>query len=135
MYITTLAIVGMVILNTLSTQIMAQSGPSVNWYEICKNPIVDTAIAEPCSTLTTNWGYTLTPEGEHVLACLSGGALAVVAGQPELLALKYEVGCGTNQHSSSSASFSDSSWSSRGSDPVGSIISNLFGWHFFSFDF
>lgn len=64
------------------------------------------AIAESCGTLTTNGDYSLTPEGERVLACLSGVALAIVEGQPELLALKNEVECGTNQHSSSGASSS-----------------------------
>lgn len=59
------------------TLIEAQSRGSfsVNWFEICKNPIVDSLITEPCHILATNSGYTLTPEGERVLACLGGAQL------------------------------------------------------------
>ena len=118
------AIFGLLILSTVSLNVNAQNR-GVNWYEICKNPIVDMAIAEPCSTLTTNGGYTLTPEGERVLACIGGGAAAILAGQPELLALKNQVGCGTNSQGSSSPAFSSSSGS--GNDPIGSLIGSLFG--------
>ena len=64
---------------------------SVNWYEICKNPIVGSLINELCHTLTTNGGYTLTPEGERVLVCLSGWgeiALAFPELAPQLAALQ-----------------------------------------------
>jgi len=125
LFIITVAILGAIILNTIPAQAMAQNSPRVNWYEICKNPIVDMAISEPCSTLTTHGGYTLTPEGERVLACLTGGAAAILAGQPQLLALKNEVGCGTNSHGSSSSAFSSSSDSEN--DPLGNLIGSLFG--------
>ena len=36
----------------------------INWGSICRNPIVDSFITEPCYTLTTPDGYTVTPEGE-----------------------------------------------------------------------
>jgi hypothetical protein len=35
----------------------------INWGEVCRNPIVDFVIKEPCYTLTTPDGYTLTPWG------------------------------------------------------------------------
>jgi hypothetical protein len=69
----------------------------INWGEICRNPLVDTLITEPCDTLTTPDGYTLTPEGERVLRCLAGGAVLGVV-KPEALtaarALGPAVGCG-----------------------------------------
>ncbi len=127
MLIGTVAIFGIVILSTIPAQILGQNGPRINWFEICKNPIVDLAIAEPCHELTTNGGYTLTPKGERVLACIGGGAAAVLAGYPQLLALKNQVGCGTGSQSSSVSSFSNSLGNNRGSDPIGDIIGSLFG--------
>ena len=60
------------------------------------NPIVDSLISESCHTLMTNGGYTLTPEAERVLACLGGGAVALVAPQltHALTALKGVSNCG-----------------------------------------
>ncbi|VFJ12614.1 hypothetical protein [Candidatus Nitrosocosmicus franklandus] len=118
------AIFGLLIISTVSLNVNAQNR-GVNWYEICKNPIVDMAIAEPCGTLTTNGGHTLTPEGERVLACIGGGAAAILAGHPELLALKNQVGCGTGSQASSSSAFSGSS--SSGNDPIGDLFGSLFG--------
>jgi hypothetical protein len=111
--------------STNPSNINTQNSPRINWYEICMNPVVDKAISEPCSTLTTNGGYTLTPEGERVLACIGGGAVAILAGQSELLALKNQVGCGTNSQDSSSSSFPSSSGS--GNDPIGDLIGSLLG--------
>jgi hypothetical protein len=51
----------------------------INWGEICRNPIVDFAIAEPCRTLTTSDGFTLTAEGQRVLKCIAGGGLLLLA--------------------------------------------------------
>lgn len=116
----------MLLLGAFSSNVNAQNR-GVNWYDLCKNPIVDIAIAEPCSELTTNGGYTLTSEGERVLACLTGGAAAVLAGQPELLALKNKVGCETHTHSSySGPSASDNLANNRQSDPIGDLLGNLF---------
>ncbi len=36
--IPTVGLLGLVIFNALPTQVMAQSNPRVNWYEISKNP-------------------------------------------------------------------------------------------------
>lgn len=83
-----------------------QRAGDINWYKICINPIVDILITEPCHTLTTNGGYTLTPQGEKVLACLGGGAASLAF--PEILALKSVSGCGSSSSSSSSNSFSNS---------------------------
>ena len=38
---------------------------------MCRNPIVDSLISEPCEILTTPDGYTLTSEGNRVLRCLT----------------------------------------------------------------
>jgi hypothetical protein len=55
--------------------------------------LVDERISEPCETLTSP-DYTLTPEGERVLKCIGGGALATLIGRPDLLSLGPSVGCG-----------------------------------------
>lgn len=47
----------------------------INWLAICRIPIVDSVISEPCETLTSPDGYALTAEGERVLRCLGGGAV------------------------------------------------------------
>jgi hypothetical protein len=125
LFIATVALVGLVIFNTLPTQVMAQSNPRVNWYEICKNPIVDSLITEPCHTLTKNGGYTLTPEGERVLACLGGGAAALAF--PELMTLKSVSGCGSGSSSSSSNSYSSTFSNSQNNDPISNILNGLFG--------
>jgi hypothetical protein len=61
------------------------------------DPLVDYVITEPCSTLTTPDGYSLTPEGQRVLSCLALGALVGIL-DPELLIQLRElgpaVGCG-----------------------------------------
>jgi hypothetical protein len=67
----------------------------INWLEICMNPLVDYVITEPCSTLTTSDGYTLTPEGERVLRCLAGGALVGLLA-PELLTQIRQLGPAVN---------------------------------------
>jgi hypothetical protein len=67
----------------------------INWGAICRNPIVDSVITEPCHTLTTPDGYTLTPEGERVLRCLAGGALVGLLA-PELLIQIKEIGPAVN---------------------------------------
>ncbi len=95
----------------------AQSGN--NWLEICKNPAVDALVTEPCSTLATPDEY-LTSQGQRVLGCIGGGALAVATGNLELLSLAPVVGCGR----SSSNSFA--SGSSGNSDIIGNIIGGLF---------
>ncbi|WP_148687535.1 hypothetical protein [Candidatus Nitrosocosmicus hydrocola] len=81
---------------------------------------MDTLVTEPCHTLTTNGGYTLTPEGERVLACLGGGAAALAF--PELITLKRVSGCGGG--SSSSISFYSSN---QNNDPISNILNGLFG--------
>jgi len=97
-----------------------QQQQGVNWLEICKNPLVDAFITEPCETLTSPDGYTLTPLGERVLGCISGGTLAVLIAQPELLALRNAVGCGPN---SGDSSLSDNTQSTHsGSSSIGSSI-------------
>ena len=78
----------------------------INWGDICRNPLVDNIISEPCSSLTTNNGYTLTAEGERVVACLAGGGLLMLI-DPTGQALEYAqslqstFGCGGNGGGSS----------------------------------
>ena len=89
---------------------------SINWLEICNNPAVDAMVTEPCSTLATPSG-TLTSEGQRVLGCIGGGALAVATGNFQLLTLAPAVGCG-----GSSSSYSGGSGNN---DIVGNIIGGL----------
>jgi hypothetical protein len=61
------------------------------------DPLVDYVITEPCSTLTTSDGYTLTSEGERVLRCLAGGALVGILDPVLLIEIRElgpAVGCG-----------------------------------------
>ena len=96
----------------------------INWYKLCTNPIVDILITEPCSTLTTNGGYTLTQEGNRVLSCLGGGALALT--QPELMALKSLAPCGSNYSTGSSYSHTNNFANNQQDDPIGNILNGLF---------
>ena len=66
----------------------------INWGQICRSILVDPWIAEPCETLTSPDGYTLTSEDERVLKCIGAGAAATVLGRPDLLGLGSAVGCG-----------------------------------------
>jgi len=90
-----------------------QQGKGVNWLEICRNPLVDALITEPCETLTTPDGYSLTPLGERVLKCITGGTLSVLTGS---------AGCGGNNGSSSSSSTSTQQSDQSGSSSSSSII-------------
>jgi hypothetical protein len=47
----------------------------INWGAICRNPIVDSFISEPCETLTSPDGFTLNSRGQRVLVCLGVGGL------------------------------------------------------------
>lgn len=71
----------------------------INWGAICRNPIVDSFISEPCDSLTSPDGFTLTSRGHRVLACLGVGGIATILA-PEILAsvrsLGPAVGCGSN---------------------------------------
>jgi len=86
-------------LNMTSTN--TQSSPSrINWGKLCRNPSVDALIAEPCETLTTPDGFTLTSEGNRIfLLCIGGGALATMLGYPEVTA---SLGCGESTSQSDS---------------------------------
>jgi hypothetical protein len=54
------------------------SGIRINWGEMCRNQIVDYFITEPCYTLTTPDGYTLTAEGVRVVKCLAAGTILLL---------------------------------------------------------
>ncbi len=124
MHLPIIAVLGILSLRIFSSNVEAQSS-SVNWYNLCTNPIVDILISEPCSTLTTNGGYTLTPEGERVLACIGGGALALA--QPEIMALKSLAPCGSNYSTGSSSSHTSVFSNNQQDDPISNILDGLFG--------
>lgn len=73
-----------------------QEGPRFNWGALCKK--IQGFIIEPCNTLTTPDGYTLTQEGKRVVACFVAGGLAIIYLTPaELLAARQlgpAIGCG-----------------------------------------
>jgi hypothetical protein len=84
-------------------------------------------ITEPCETLTTPDGYTLTADGQHVLECIGGETLATLTGHTELLALKSAVGWSGNSNSSSYSGTQSNRWGdTNNNDPLGNIISGLF---------
>lgn len=116
---------GIIILFNVPVTVFAQhsNGPRINWREICENPIVHILVSQPCSSLTSYDGYTLTKEGERVLLCIAGGAVSILIGKPQLIALKNQVGCGDNP-SSSSQTFDRHSSTDDGA--LGNIISSLF---------
>lgn len=89
------------------------------------NPIIDTLNLEPCYTLTTNGGYTLTPQGERVLAFLRGRVADLAI--PELMALKSVSGCGVCSSTGNSNSYSGSFSSNQNDDPITNILNSLFG--------
>ncbi len=47
----------------------------INWLDVCKNPSVDAVITEPCPTLTSPDGYTLTPQGQSTFQCIAWNGL------------------------------------------------------------
>ena len=54
----------------------------INWDAICRS--FDSLIVEPCETLTSSDGYTLTNEGQRVfLVCIGGSRLAMLINDPE----------------------------------------------------
>lgn len=48
------------------------SGQRTNWLEVCKSPIIDSVVEQPCETLATPDGYHLSAEGIRVFACILG---------------------------------------------------------------
>ena len=99
---TSLVLVTAININTASAQ---SSAPRVNWGQLCRNAIVDAVVAEPCETLTTPDGYTLTPDGQRVAKCIAGGGLLLLvdpSGQAlaGAQALGPAVGCGSSSSSS-----------------------------------
>ena len=70
----------------------------INQGAICRNPIVDSFISEPCETLTSPDGFTLTSRGQRVLVCLGVGGIAAYLDREILTSIKSlgpAVGCGT----------------------------------------
>ena len=70
----------------------------INQGAICRNPIVDSFISEPCETLTSPDGFTLTSRGQRVLVCLGVGGIAAYLDREILASIKSlgpAVGCGT----------------------------------------
>jgi plastocyanin len=93
---------------------------AVNWLDICRIPMVDAVIAEPCETLTSPDGYDLTPDGQRVLKCIAGGGLLLLADPSgnalrEAQSLGPAVGCGA----SSSPGGPPESITTNSSAPIG----------------
>ena len=53
----------------------SQVRSGINWLQLCKNPVVDHFVTEPCETLTSPDGYILTQEGKRVVACFLGAGV------------------------------------------------------------
>lgn len=62
-----------------STTSPAQTGSGINWLELCRNPIVDSVVSEPCESLTSPDGYSLTQVGQRVVACILGAGVLLAA--------------------------------------------------------
>jgi copper-binding protein NosD len=58
----------------------------INWLELCRTPIIDSLITEPCETLITPDGQSPTTEGLRVLACVAVDYSGVLS--PELTFLR-----------------------------------------------
>jgi hypothetical protein len=71
----------------LTTPVYGQGSKPINWLQICRNPIVDTIVTEPCETLTSPDGYTLTREGERVVGCVLGAGVLLYLDQTGSLLL------------------------------------------------
>jgi hypothetical protein len=83
--------------------IVGQSPSGINWGDICRIPDVDSMITEPCETLTSSDGYTLTPEGNSVLYCILAGGIGKAIGMSdkELQQLSPVGGCGPQAQTAS----------------------------------
>jgi hypothetical protein len=88
--------------NRLKTKIFEliekQDELSIMNLKICR--AFDLFIVEPCNTLTSHDGYTLTKQGNKVLACFAGGAVGIASGRFDLLSLGLSIGCGGSSGSS-----------------------------------
>jgi hypothetical protein len=113
----------------------AQQTTGINWGEICRNPIVDAVIVEPCSTLTTSGGYVLTDEGNRVIRCIGGGAVLLIldpSGQTLVAAqaLGPAVGCGGGGGVPTGLPVSDvfapSDQQGQSNDPLADILRTIF---------
>jgi hypothetical protein len=59
-----------------SSGIPKQGG--INWGAVCRHQLIDPFIKEPCESLTTSDGYTLTSEGQRVIRCIAAGVLLLL---------------------------------------------------------
>lgn len=76
------------------------SNRGIDWMKVCQMA-PDVLVSEPCDELVTDYNE-LTSKGERVLACIGGGALAIITQQYQLLGLAPAVGCGGSGSSSGS---------------------------------
>lgn len=100
------------------TYVNAQSsGLRINWAEICRSPLVDAVVAEPCNKLVSPDGYQLTEEGNRVLVCLVGGGVGKLYGlsDAQLKSLSLIARCGANNFTSAG-----------GNEECGSVIQRDF---------
>jgi hypothetical protein len=106
---------------TITESFSTSTNAGINWREICE--LADAIISEPCNELIVSSNpYQLTKEGEKVLYCIGGGALAIITGHLELLTMGPAVGCG----SSGSSSNYEQRYESN-SNPLNDMLNNFLG--------
>ena len=84
---------------------------------------MDAVVAEPCETLTTPDGYTLTQEGQRVMGCFLGAGL-LLAADPTGKALATATTLAQSSHLCGGISAPPGS---QKSDPLTNLMNNLFG--------
>jgi hypothetical protein len=94
-----------------------------NWLQFCRSPIVDSVVTEPCETLTTPDGYTLTQEGQRVMGCFLGAGL-LLAADPTGKALASATTLAQSAHLCGGISGPSGA---QKSDPLTNLKNNLFG--------
>lgn len=94
-----------------------------NWLQFCRSPIVDSVVAEPCETLTTPDGYTLTQQGQRVMGCFLGAGL-LLAADPTGKALASATTLAQSAHLCGGITGPSGV---QKSDPLTNLKNNLFG--------
>jgi hypothetical protein len=107
----------------------AQTNQGINWLEICKSPMVDAVVVEPCETLTTSGGYGLTAQGERVVGCILGAGVLLYAYPTAFytaqeLAKKAGLCAGMTAPLTTNPN-NNALGSSSSSDPLGNLLSGL----------
>lgn len=90
----------------------------INWLEVCKSPMVDAVVSEPCETLTSPDGFTLTAKGQRVIGCFIGAAVLLAYDRTgTTLAAAQSIG--------KSAGVCEGMGSPSGSNPLTGVLGGL----------